>query len=187
MSSAEDLKQLLRPLGVYRLENSFFGAELDSVGSALDALEQTIEDIQQEMLPDTARGEGLERLAALFRRRPAAEQPEQMAAALAALLRIADDSFTLRAINDTVSGCGVNAVVEETGINRVSVWFPSVRGIPAAFDRIQEIVEDVLPAHVGVEYQFWYQTWGELNRYALTWRTVEQQAMTWRQLEILEQ
>ena len=187
MSGAEDLKQLLRPLGVYRLENSFFGAELDSVGSALDELERNLEQIQREMLPDTAREEGLERLATLFRRRPAAEQPEQMAAALAALLRIGDDSFTLRAINNTVTGCGVDAVVEEIDINRVAVWFPSVRGIPAAFDRVREIVEDVLPAHIGVEYRFWYQTWGELNRYALTWRTVEQQAMTWRQLEILAQ
>ena len=187
MSSAEELKQMLRPLGVYRLENSFFGAELDSVGKALDALEQQIENIQQEMLPDTARGEGLERLASLFRRRPVAEQPEQMAAALTALMRIGDDSFTLRAINDTVTGCGVGAAVEETGTNQVSVWFPSVRGIPMHFDRIREILEDVLPAHVGVEYRFWYQTWGELSRYALTWRTVEQQEMTWRQLEILEQ
>lgn len=187
MSGAEDLKQLLRPLGVYRLEHSFFGAELDSVGGALDELEQSLEEIQREMLPDTARGEGLERMAALFRRRPVAEHPEQLAAALAALLRIGDDSFTLRAINSTVTGCGVGAVVEEAGINRVAVWFPSVRGIPAAFDRIREIVEDVLPAHVEVAYRFWYQTWGELESYALTWRTVEQQGMTWRQLEILEQ
>ena len=187
MSGAEDLKRLLRPLGVYRLDNSFFASELESVGGALDELEQTLEKIQREMLPDSAREEGLERLAALFRRRPVAERPEQMAEALAALLRISDDSFTLSAINNTVTGCGVGAVVKEAGINRVTVWFPSVRGIPAAFDRVREIVEDILPAHVEVEYRFWYQTWGELDSYGLTWRAVEQQAMTWRQLEILEE
>lgn len=187
MSGAEDMKQLLRPLGVYRLENSFFGAELDSVGGALDELEQTLEKIQREMLPDSAREEGLEQLAGLFRRRPVTERPEQMAAALAALLRIGDDSFTLHAVNNTVTGCGVGAVVEENGVNRVSVWFPTVRGVPTSFERIREIVEDVLPAHVEVSYRFWYQTWGELSNYGLTWRTVEQQEMTWRQLEILEQ
>ena len=187
MNGAEDLKALLRPLGVYRMEDSFFGAELDSVGSALDVLEEHLEEIQQEMLADSARGEGLDRLIALFPRRPAAEQPEQMAAALVALMRIGDDSFTLRAINDTVTGCGVAAEVAETGVNRVSVFFPSVRGIPDAFDRMREIVEEILPAHVAVEYRFWYQTWGELSRYNLTWRAIEEQAMTWRQLEILEQ
>lgn len=185
MSGAQDLKQLLRPLGVYRLENSFFGAELDSVGGALDALEQRLEEVQREMLPDTARGEGLVRLAALFQSKPEAEDAQGFAQALAALLRIGDDSFTLDAINSTVVGCGLNAVVEEMGVNRVAVRFPGVRGIPRNFERVRENVEDILPAHLDIQYRFWYRTWGELNSYGLTWGTVEERGLTWYDLEIL--
>ncbi len=185
MSGAQDLKQLLRPLGVYRLENSFFAAELDSMGSALDALEQRLEEVQREMLPDTARGDGLDRLAALFQSKPEAEDAQGLAQALAALLRIGDDSFTLDAINSTVAGCGLDAVVTETGVNQVAVLFPKVRGIPRNFARVQENVEDILPAHVGIEYRFWYQTWGEVNSYGLTWRAVEERGMTWYEFEIL--
>ena len=78
---------------------------------------------------------------------PIAATPKAMREALAALLRIGGDSFTLDAINDTISGCGVNARVRETGkAGTVEVSFPKVPGIPPGFDEIQKIVEDIGPS-----------------------------------------
>lgn len=186
MSSAAGMKDLLRPLGVYKLEDSFLGAELDSVGKALDELQEYLEQVQREMNLTTAQGEGVERMAGLFAHRPVTADMEQMAASLAALLRIGGDGFTLHAVNNTIAGCGLNAVVtegNEPGV--VAVRFPEVAGIPEGFERMRTIIEDILPAHLLVQYLFWYQTWQELNERQLTWQDIHDENMTWEAFETL--
>ncbi len=186
MNNAICLKELLRPLGVYKLEESFLGAELDSLGNVLDGLQEQLEQVQREMCLTTARDEGVERMAALFARRPVTQNPRQMAASLAALARIGGDSFTLRAINNTIAGCGLNAEVaegDEPGV--VMVRFPDVAGVPAGFEQMRVIIEDILPAHLLVQYLFWYQTWGGLHDRGLTWQDIQDQNLTWEAFETL--
>lgn len=186
MSNGQDLKELLRPLGVYNLDGSFLGAELDSMGQSLDELQDRLEQIQQEMCLVTARGEGLDTVAALFQQQPVTNDAQQLARSLAALTRIGGDSFTLSAINNTLEGCGLNATVAENaqpGI--VAVRFPDVPGIPEGFDRMRQIIENILPAHVLVQYLFWYVTWEELESRRLTWQGVHAQGTTWQEFETL--
>ena len=109
-----------------------------------------------------------------------------MRKALAALMRNGGDSFTLEAINATISGCGVHAHVEEKEIpGEVVVSFPDIPGIPKGFKEIREIIEDILPAHLGIEYVFWYITWEELERKISCWAEIEERQLTWEQLETL--
>ncbi len=183
MSHARYLRDLLRPLGVYNLEAPFNGGELDVQGAALDGIMGRLEEVQKEGSLSTAERWGLERVAALFTRRPVADEPGRLAAALAALLRIGGDSFTLSAINDTISGCGVSAVVKETGTGRVSVSFPGVAGEPANFQELKKIIEDILPAHLGIEYDFWYLTWRELEANFHSWKEIEDPGFSWVGLE----
>ncbi len=186
MSNADYMKELLRPLGVYKLENSFLGAELDSLGQALDLAQDTLERIQQEMCLTTARAEGLDAMAGLFVQRPVTNDPQQMASSLAALARIGWDSFTLAAINDTLCGCGLNATALETDTpGVVTVRFPDTRGVPAGFDEMRRIIEDILPAHLLVHYLFWYVTWKELEERSLTWQMIHTENMTWGEFETL--
>ena len=132
------------------------------------------------------RAGGLERIIALLARRPVADTPTGMRKALAALMRIGGDSFTLEAINATISGCGVHAHVEEKEIpGEVVVSFPDIPGIPKGFKEIREIIEDILPAHLGIEYVFWYITWEELERKISCWAEIEERQLTWEQLETL--
>lgn len=182
MSYAQDMKALLHPLGVYRLDQSRLGAELECVGEAMDRLEEELERVQREMNLVTAREEGLDQVARLFARRPAARQPEQMAQALAALTRIGGDSFTCEAMNHTLAGCGLNARVRESQqVNTVEVRFPDVAGIPEEFERIRILVEEILPAHLLVRYMFWYQTWRQMEERNMTWQELQQ--LRWDDLE----
>ena len=154
MSHARYLRDLLRPLGIYDLEAPFCGGELDVQGEALDGAMEALEEVGRETSLTAAEGWGLEALAELFARRPVASGPRELAAALAALLRIGGDSFTLEAINDTITGCGIPAVAEERGRGQVAVSFPGVAGEPAGFQELKKIIEDILPVHVGIEYDF---------------------------------
>ena len=159
---------------------------MDVQGEELDKVMAWLEEVQRENSLTTAEDWGLENIARLFVRRPVADQPRKLAAALAALLRIGGDSFTLEALNDTIAGCGVHALVQENGVpNEVVVTFPMVPGIPKGFEEIREIIEDILPAHLLITYNFWYVTWEELERRISSWQEIEERSLDWEGLETL--
>lgn len=184
MSYAQYLWQLLAPLGVYSPTGPFQNGELEALGDAFDQAEAVLEEVCREACLATAEDWGLEQTAALFRRRPPSPSVRTLREALAALLRIGGDSFTLEAINDTISGCGINAKVEETGqAGTVEVSFPQVPGIPPNFEEIQTIIEDILPAHLVIQYHYWYLIWEQLEEKFSCWQDIENLALTWYGLE----
>lgn len=186
MSYEEALRDLLRPLGVYRLEGGYGAGELTGVGAALDGCGSELDRVEREMLLTTAQDTGLEAVERLLVRRPVTDALERRRAALAALLRIGGDSFTLAAINDELAGCGLHAVVSEgDGPGMVEVRFPEVPGIPEGFAEMRAIIEDILPCHLGIEYVYWYATWAILEERFATWGDLEAGGYTWGQVEKL--
>lgn len=187
MGYADYLNGLLRPLGVYDLENGVFcTAELEGEGAALDGGGAELDRVAREMNLCTAEDSGLEAVEALLPYRPVTESTQRRRAALAALLRISGDSFTLEAINDNLAGCGLNALAAETGTpNCVQVSFPEVPGIPDGYEEMKRIIEDILPCHLEIEYVFWYVTWEMLETRFGTWETLGEGGYTWEELEKL--
>ena len=177
---------LLRPLGVYNLrEGAVNRGELAAYGLALDSREEELNDTAREMSLTTATGFGLERIEDLLPYRPVCETAAQRRAALAALLRIGGDSFTLEAINDTLRGCGLNARAEEGDKHGyVKVYFPDVAGIPEGFGRLREIIEEILPSHVEVTYVFWYNTWSMVAQRHPTFGAAAAAGLSWYGLAI---
>lgn len=184
MSCAQSLRDLLEPLGVYRWEGSFQWGELQSAGAALDGVAGHLARTQREMNLATAQAEGLDGVQALLACRPGARDREDLRLALAALLRIGADSFTLAAMNDTLRGCGIPARVEETGDPlRLRVRFPDTGGRPAQFDALRRVIEDILPCHVEVGYEFTPLTWDGLEARFDQWDKLEAEEITWETLE----
>lgn len=175
------LAQLLRPLGVYDLgAGSVNRGELGAYGKALDQGLEQLEETAREMSLATAEGVGLELVEELLPYRPVSADARQRRQALAALLRIGGDSFTLSAVNDTLSGCGVSAVAAEGDRpGYVEVSFPDVGGIPGEFERLRAIIESILPCHLEVTYVFWYNTWSGLAQRLATWGDAEAAGLTW--------
>ena len=132
------LCELLRPLRVYRLdEGSLSGAELYAAGEGLDAAAEALEKAVREGVLMTAEDEGLSRRERLFSRVGARTTPALRRLAIASLLRVGGDGFTLEAVNQTISGCGVRAVAAETdeqGVVRVTFrrWRASRRTLRAS-------------------------------------------------------
>ena len=154
MGYSGHLRELLRPLGVYELSpSSLSGAELEALGSGLDSLSARLDYVERESALSTAQGEGLDRREALFARTPVHYSTELRRKAIAALLRIGGDCFTLTDINNTISGCGIKALVQEKEqFGYVRVIFPDVAGIPEGFEQIQEIILDIIPCQLNVEF-----------------------------------
>lgn len=181
MSYAEQLRALLRPLGVYDLNAPINGASLDVKGAALDDVHAWLEELVRETDLTTAEGWGLEMWQSLFDLRPAGADAQGLRQALQALLRIGGGVCTLDGVRDTLSGCGIATEVEEAGAGTVKVSFPGIAGEPDNFSAIRENVEAILPAHVGIEYVFFYLTWKVLESRKWTFQDVE--GLTWDELE----
>ncbi len=95
------------------------------------------------------------------------------------------DSFTVEAINATLGGCGIRAVAEETELpGVVKVWFPETAGIPAEFERVEQIILDIIPCHLLTEFYFRFLTWLECETQGYTWAQVESAGHTWESFEL---
>ncbi len=186
MNCGEQLRDLLRPLGVYNLEhNSLSGAELDALGVGLDGVAAYLDYVEREGALSTAEGEGLSRRESLFARTGILYSTELRREAIAALLRIGRDCPTLESINNTISGCGVKAVVAETGeANHVRVSFPDVRGRPQGFGQVEEIIRDILPIHLIVDFFFNLMTWADCHRKAFTWKMIHNAGYNWTEFQL---
>ena len=64
------------------------------------------------------------------------------------------------------------------------VIFPEVIGIPAEFEQIRDIILDILPCHLEVEFYFRYLTWEECERAGYTWADVEAAEHTWESFQL---
>ena len=186
MSYCDYLKNLLRPLGVYDLsEGSLSASELEALGHGLDGGEAAVDYAEREGALPTAEGEGLDRWESLFANTPVHYSTQLRREAIAALLRIGGDSFTLSAINDTISGCGIRAVaLEKDRFGYIRVIFPDVVGRPEDFPRIRTIILDIIPCHLEVEFYFRYLTWAECHAHGYTWAFVQQQEHTWHSFQL---
>lgn len=95
MGHAQQLRDLLAPLGVYRWEGTFQWGELQSQGAALDQVAEELADTSRRCtwLPP---GEGLDRILSLLGRERGEASVEDLRATAAALLRIVGGALPWR-------------------------------------------------------------------------------------------
>lgn len=179
------LKGLLEPLGIYDLESFAGAAELKSIGTQLDEVFAALEEFGREVIPLTASGYGLEDIEALFPYRPSFLTMEDRRRAVVALLRIRNGYFTVDALCDTLSGCGINAVVTESETPMcVEVAFPDNLGIPDGIDKLKQRIEQILPCHLEVSYRYIYSAWGDIMAVISSWKSLQELCASWKSLEI---
>ena len=184
MSHSEQLRELLFPLRIYDLNAPYNGGELDAQGEALDGIWAGLEELHREADLTTAESWGLDLVAGLLARKPVTTSAKRMRNSLMALLNVGGDSFTREAINTAISGCGIRAQVTETDqVGTVEVSFPDVPGIPTGFEEMSKIIEDIIPAHLLIQYVYWYITWEQLEAKIKNWQDIEDRQLTWEQLE----
>ena len=66
----------------------------------------------------------------------------------------------------------------------ITVIFPNTAGVPNEFDQIAQIILDIIPCHLNVEFYFRYLTWIELEARFKTWEQIEAGDHTWDSLEL---
>lgn len=78
--------------------------------------------------------------------------------------------LTLELIQDTVKAYTTN-VVSVRFNGTIIIDFSDKIGVPNDVDSLMKSVEDIKPAHLGVDYIFRYRTWGDLKPF--TWKAID--------------
>lgn len=65
----------------------------------------------------------------------------------------------------------------------VYVKFIGKRGIPDRLDDLQAQIENIIHAHLGLDFEFSFLTWGELTAANKTWGEITALNMTWGEFE----
>ena len=89
--------------------------------------------------------------------------------------------LTLELIQDTVKAYTTN-VVNVRFNGTIIIDFSDKIGKPNDIDSLFKSIEDIKPAHLGVDYVFRYRTWGELKPF--TWKTVSK--YSWKDVKETE-
>jgi len=177
------LKDLLRPMRLYELDEGYGALELQALGGFMDELCADSDHAGRESILATAEDTGLDGWGSILAFYPASGSVEEVRAALAALIRIDGGSFTESALNATIRGIGVSAAVKESAIPQtVEVSFPGVKGVPDDFATIQARVELIIPCHLNIVYVFKVFTWADLEAGFKSWAALETVG-TWAGLE----
>lgn len=185
MRYTDYLKELLRPLRLYVLDTGYGAEELKQEGRGLDQCYDALSQLEIEAFLNTASEYGLLAYETLLPYRPTSETLEDRRNAIIALLRINDSSFTIDALNDTLKGCGIQAIVREgSAAMTVEIFFPGVQGIPDHIEEIKKRIEQILPCHLGVIYFYKYITWMELEIWFSSWSVLEAENLSWNALEL---
>lgn len=67
----------------------------------------------------------------------------------------------------------------------VRVTFIGERGIPSSLADVERSVQEVIPAHLVLEFAFTYNTWDDIDAQGWTWNQVDALALTWDQWDAM--
>lgn len=172
MGYCEYLIDMLKPMGVYDLSGGFGKAELDATGAAFDGVNEEIAGIERDCIAATADDRGLALYEHLLPIVHLYSGKIRRRAAVAALIRTDDLSYTKAALESQLEACGIPGVITETDEKyKVHVHFIFGRGEPDQED-IDAAIE-ILPAHLGVEFSRNSATWNELESRFSTWEAFD--------------
>lgn len=74
----------------------------------------------------------------------------------------------------------VNGSVNVHYDQKIFVEFVDTLGIPSNVEDLQAQIEEIKPAHIGLQFIFTYMTWNELDDYTFVW---DQLNFTWNEYE----
>lgn len=147
MSYGDYLKGLLRPLGLYRLEGTINGFELEAYGSQMDRCARHLDETAREMDLTTAETWGLAQYGSLL----PFPLPEVAAESLRQGLSLLMGSgrCTLSALNQLLADWELEAQLRETEKPlTVEILYEN----PQRLEELKQVAEAVLPCHLEARY-----------------------------------
>lgn len=162
-----------------------FSAILEGEGEEFGQIRTSIDDILKQFFVETATEWGLDLWEQMLGLTSYAGKPlDQRRSRIISKLR-GMGTVTVSLIKNVAESYvyGTVEVIESPATYSFTIKFVDPGGVPPNLDDLKAAIEEIKPAHLGVEYQFTYTVWGELNTWGKTWGDLNTLGLTWEQIK----
>lgn len=189
MSSLNSLKQILRPLGFYNLqENSLISAELAAYAAVLDDIENQLLELEQERFIVTAQKYGLDIRERIFGKEYHEKNIEDRRNLLLHRYSINSNDFNESSFKKIFNTVGLSAYIIEyplqnkVYINCIEFSNPSVNKT-----NIKNIIQEFLPAHLEYIFDLRNLHWDLIDSKNNTFNEIDAKNLTWDDIDNLDE
>ncbi|WP_332648905.1 putative phage tail protein [Lysinibacillus sp. 54212] len=88
----------------------------------------------------------------------------------------------IESVAEAFSGGDVNVTVDIPK-GSIIVKFVGKYGVPPNLDDLKAVIDNIVHAHLGVEYEFSFLTWDQTDALNLTWDQMDALNLTWDEFE----
>ncbi|MCD9025740.1 YmfQ family protein [Cohnella silvisoli] len=178
-------KEMMTYLPGYYATSRIMSTNMDAQGTELDKLFQALDGTLEQYFVTTATW-GLD----LWERElgiptDTAKPIDQRRSVILSKIRgIGTVTVSLiKSVSEAYDGGTVEITVHPE-VYSFTVKFIDTRGIPPNLDDLKEVIEQIKPAHLVVEYSFTYLSYGELESSGITFGGIESTGKKFGELEI---
>lgn len=185
MNSLNSMKQKLRPLGFYNLnDNSLISAELNSYAEALDSIESSLSEIERECFITTAESYGLGMKERIFGAEQNNISVNKRREILIYRCSINSNSFNRESIEKVLEVAGINGyIIEVPSKNIMYINCLSLSDNSIDKDKIKKIIEEYLPAHLDCIFDFRDLKWDTIDSNNNTFNYIDSKNLTWNDID----
>jgi len=167
-------------------QNTNAEAVIDTLGAEFDAERELILFVIDQIFAACASLWGLERWEVDLGLESYAGKPdEQRRSRIISKLR-GEGTVTINLIKNVAESYdgGTVDVTEQPELYQITITFVDTRGVPPNIEDLKEAIEEIIPAHLEVIYQYRYLIWDELDALNITWDALDALNLTWDEFEI---
>lgn len=158
---------------------------LTSIGRTTGTVMTEVKDILDQNFVDTATANGLKYWEKYLGIPVNGEKPlSQRRSVIKAKLRGA--GTTTKAIVQKTAESFENGAVEVIVVPeeyKVQIKFSSIYGVPPNLEDFDRAIQEIIPAHLLLEYLYTYLSWQQLDNAQITWEELDETQFTWDELE----
>lgn len=185
MTSLNSLKQKLRPLGFYNLnDNSLISAELSAYSVALDSIESMLSEMEKERFIATATTYGLSMRELTFGVEQSEKPTESRRNMLLCRYSINPDDFNEECIIKIMENVGVHGYITKfPSQNTIYINCLKLDDTSADKNSIKSIIEEFLPAHLECIFDFRSLQWDDIDSKNNTFEIIDNKNLTWNEID----
>ena len=174
MNSLETMISLLKPTGLYKLDDGYVLCELKAEAAGLDRLFAALNELLRECFPQTAEEKGLQVYERVMHLGVIPEDTAARQNQITGALALCGKDKTLAALRKSGRIFGVDwTITESPSDEKLTI---SGEGYSLPYDTANDIfamLGSLLPAHLGVSFSLHVATWYTWNRLGKTFSELD--------------
>ena len=185
MGFADYIKNMLRPMGVYRLDRGYGASEIEAIGDSLDKINALLTMHLVGCNLKESSGDYLSKIESLFPIVNFADGESERRENVLTLMMVNENFSDKASLEKILSACGLKAEICETDEKFVlELHFEDIRG--ELSDTEAQVCKSIMPAHTVLKFICDGLTWDSAEARFPTWDDFDNCGLTAHELVKLQ-